>query len=102
MPISLWLPVWQTIARESFQTGQRIAPEQALSRAQALRCATADGAYLTFDEQKKGTLEAGKFADLVVLSADPLTVEESGIAAIRSLMTMVGGNIVHETLGWTT
>ena len=55
---------------------------EALSRAEALRCATANGAYLTFDEDKKGSLETGKFADLAVLSADPLTAEESSIADI--------------------
>src|SRR5262249_22095069 len=78
-PLPLFLPVWQTIARTSFVTGQRVAPEEALTRAQALRCATAGGAYLTFDEARKGTLESGKFADLAVLSADPLTLEERKI-----------------------
>src|SRR5215467_13018404 len=101
VPISPWLPVWQTIARSSYQTKQRVAPEQALSRADALRCATADGAYLTFDEDKKGSLQAGRFADLVVLSADPLTVPEDDIANITARMTMVGGNIVHETPNWS-
>ena len=59
-----------------------IAPEQALTRAEALRCATHNGAYLTFDEDKKGSLEPGKLADLAVLSADPLTVEEIDIRDI--------------------
>jgi predicted amidohydrolase YtcJ len=99
-PISPFNPIWQTIARTSFHTKERIAPAQALTRADALRCATAHGAYLTFDEDKKGSLEPGKLADLVVLSADPLTVEESKISDITSLMTMVGGNIVHETANW--
>jgi predicted amidohydrolase YtcJ len=67
---------------------------------EALRCATADGAYLTFDEGKRGTLQVGKYADLVVLSADPLTVEESRIDGLTSLMTMIGGRIVHETPNW--
>jgi predicted amidohydrolase YtcJ len=101
VPISLWLPVWQSIARESFQTRQRVAPGQALTREEALRCATYDGAYLTFDEDRKGSLQAGMLADLAVLSADPLTVEESGIAEIKSVMTMVGGRIVHETPNWS-
>jgi predicted amidohydrolase YtcJ len=101
VPITPWLPVWQTIARTSYQTKERIAPEQALSRAEALRCATADGAYLTFDEDKKGTLQPGKFADLVVLSADPLSVAEADIANITARMTMVGGKIVHETPNWS-
>ena len=53
VPISNFLPVSQTILRTSYVTKQRIAPEQALTRMEALRCATADGAYLTFDEDKK-------------------------------------------------
>jgi predicted amidohydrolase YtcJ len=97
VPISLFLPIWQTIARTDYRTKERVAPEQALSCADALRCATANGAYLTFDESKKGSLEVGKLADLAVLSADPLTVEEGKIAELTSLMTMVGGRVVHET-----
>jgi predicted amidohydrolase YtcJ len=96
-PASLFLPIWQTIARTSFRTGQRVAPEEALTRADALRCATVNGAYLTFDEDNRGSLQPGKFADLAVLSADPLTVQEDKIADIVSRMTMVGGKIVYET-----
>ena len=77
-----------------------VGAKQALSRIEALRCATVNGAYLTFDEDKKGTLQPGKLADLTVLSADPLTVEETKIAEITSQMTMVGGKIVHETPNW--
>jgi predicted amidohydrolase YtcJ len=97
VPISLFLPIWQTVARTDYRTKERVAPEQALSRADALRCATANGAYLTFDESKKGSLEVGKRADLAVLSDDPLMVEEGKIAELTSLMTMVGGRVVHET-----
>jgi len=100
VPVSPFLPIWQTVARTSYRSKERVAPAEALSRANALRCATANGAYLTFDEHKKGSLETGKLADLAVLSADPLTTEESSIAGIRSLMTMVGGRIVHETPNW--
>ena len=100
VPVSPFLPIWQTVARTSYQSKERVAPAEALSRADALRCATANGAYLTFDEHKKGSLETGKLADLAVLSADPLTTEESSIADIRSLMTMVGGRIVHEIPNW--
>ncbi len=100
VPVSNFLPVSQTIMRQSYVTKQRVAPEQALTRMEALRCATADGAYLTFDEGKRGSLQAGKYADLAVLTADPLTVEEGRIEDITSLMTMVGGRIVHETEGW--
>jgi predicted amidohydrolase YtcJ len=100
-PISLWGPVQQTIVRRDFKSQRQVGAGQALGRMEALRCATANGAYLTFDEEKKGTLRPGKFADLAVLSADPLTVQESKIPDIVSEMTMVGGKIVYETPNWS-
>jgi len=100
-PISLWRPVQQTISRQALKSQRVIGASQALNRKEALRCVTANGAYLTFDEDKKGTLEPGKFADLSVLSADPLTVDETKIADTQSLMTMTGGKIVHETPNWS-
>jgi predicted amidohydrolase YtcJ len=100
VPVSAFLPIWQTIARTSYQTKERIGAGEALSRADALRCATVNGAHLTFDEDKKGSLEVGKLADLAVVSADPLVTEETSIPDTHSLMTMVGGRIVHETANW--
>jgi predicted amidohydrolase YtcJ len=94
----MFWPIWQAVAREDL-TKERIAPEQAVTRAEALRCSTASGAYLTFDEGKKGSLEPGKLADLAVLTADPLTVDD-GLRDISAAMTMVGGKIVHETANW--
>ena len=100
VPSSLFWPIWEVVARMNRVTHEPVAPEQALTRAEALRCATINNAYLTFDEGKKGSLEPGKLADLAVLSADPLAVEEIAIRDITALMTMVGGNVVHETPNW--
>jgi predicted amidohydrolase YtcJ len=100
VPVSLFAPVWQAVARINRYTNARIAPEQAITRAEALRCATRHNAYLTFDEAKKGSLEPGKLADLAVLSDDPLTVAEDAIANITASMTMVGGALVHEAPPW--
>ena len=100
VPISLFWPIWESVARLSRVTNERIAPEQALTRADALRCATENGAYLTFDEEKKGSLEPGKLADLAVLSTDPLTVAEPALRDITADMTMVGGKIVHQKPNW--
>ena len=100
VPVSLFWPIWQVIARESRVTKQRVAPEQAITRPEALRCATRNGAYLTFDEGKKGSLEPGKLADLAVLTADPLTIDETALRDIVSVMTMVGGKTVHESPNW--
>jgi predicted amidohydrolase YtcJ len=99
-PISLWHPVQQTVLRRGIGSNRTYGETQALSRMEALRCTTANGAYLTFDEDKKGTLEVGKFADLVVVSCDPLTVPADQLAQTRALMTMVDGRIVHETPIW--
>jgi predicted amidohydrolase YtcJ len=99
VPVSMFWPIWQAVAREAL-TKERIAPEQAITRAEALRCSTASGAYLTFDEGKKGSLEPGKLADLAVLTDDPLAVDESGLRDIAATMTMVGGKIVHEAPNW--
>jgi predicted amidohydrolase YtcJ len=101
VPTSMFWPIWEAVARLNRATNERVAPEQSLTRAEALQCATINNAYLTFDETKKGSLEVGKFADLAVLSADPLTVEEVAIRDISALMTMVGGNIVHEKPDWS-
>jgi predicted amidohydrolase YtcJ len=100
VPSSMFWPIWEVVARMNRVTNERVAPEQALTRAEALRCATINNAHLTFDEGKKGSLEAGKLADLAVLSADPLGVEEIAIRDVTALMTMVGGNVVHERPNW--
>jgi hypothetical protein len=68
---------------------------EAPSRRQALEMYTRNTAYAANDDDKRGTLEAGKFADLAVLSADYLTVPVQEIGKIRSLLTMVGGNVVY-------
>ena len=99
VPISLWHPIWQAVARRSLYTGETIAPAQRLSREEALRCATAEGAWLSFEEEEKGTIEVGKFADFAVLSDDPLTCPEDTLREIEARMTVVGGRVVHETEG---
>src|SRR5262249_14367596 len=96
VPVSMFWPIWQAVARESL-TKERIAPEQAINRPEALRCSTASGAYFPFVGGKKGPLEAGQLADLAGFALHPPTVDEAGLRDISATMTMVGGKIVHET-----
>ena len=76
--------------------GTRYGPSEAISREEALRLYTTAGAHYTFEERVKGSIEAGKLADLVVLSADPLTVAEEGLKDIQALTTIVAGKVVYE------
>ncbi len=99
VPPSLFWPVWQAVARVGRATNRTIAPAQRLSRADALRAATLEGAYLTFEEDQKGSIEPGKLADLAVLSDDPMTCAEIRIRDITAEMTIVGGRIVLERGG---
>ncbi len=65
------------------------------SREDALRFYTMGSAWFSHDEDKRGSLEVGKLADLAVLSADYLTVPADEIGRIESLLTMLGGKVVY-------
>ena len=63
---------------------------------EALQIETINNAYLTFEERVKGSIEAGKLADLVVLPEDILTCPEKHIEQMAVSMTMVGGKVVYQ------
>jgi hypothetical protein len=65
------------------------------SRRQALEMYTRNTAYAANDDDRRGTLEPGKFADLAVLSADYLTAPVKEVSKIKSLLTLVGGEMVY-------
>jgi predicted amidohydrolase YtcJ len=70
-------------------------PEETPTREEALRMYSLGAAWFTFDEDKRGSLEAGKYADLAVLSDDYLTVPVEKIGELVSLLTLVGGKAVY-------
>ena len=76
--------------------GIAIAPDQAITAAAALRAYTAGGAFASGDEANRGTLRPGQWADLAVLSDDPVAVDPEELSRIRVDMTVVGGKIVFE------
>lgn len=69
--------------------------DQKISREEALRLYTNAGPYLPFEEKRKGSIEVGKLADMVVLSADYLSVHEEKIKGIVAMETIVGGRSVY-------
>lgn len=87
-PINPILGIWAAATRESF-------PEERLSVEEALKTYTVNAAYATFDENKRGTIEVGKQADLTMLSDNPLTIAKDKIKQITVCMTIVNGKIVY-------
>ena len=70
--------------------------ENAVSRQQALRGTTLFAAYANFEEKKKGSIEAGKFADFVILDRDLLKSPKEELRATKVLQTWVGGKKVYQ------
>jgi hypothetical protein len=96
-PVVPYPPLWvlyHFITRDTMSAGV-MGEDQKVSREEALRAMTLGGAALTFEESAKGTLEPGKFADLVVLEEDILTCEPERIRDMGISLTMVGGKIVY-------
>lgn len=78
--------------------GGKITNKEPISREQALIAHTRSNAYLAFRENRIGSLQPGKLADLVVLDQDYLTIAASKIWKIRPLATMLGGKFVYGNL----
>jgi predicted amidohydrolase YtcJ len=66
-------------------------PAERLTVEEAVRCYTINNAYASFEEQLKGSIEAGKLADMVVLSENIFTIPPAAIKDVRVEMTVVGG-----------
>jgi predicted amidohydrolase YtcJ len=78
--------------------GGRLVNRQTISREEALIAHTRSNAVFLFQEANLGSLAPGKYADLLVLDRDYLTVPEGEIKDIKPLLTMVGGKIVHDVM----
>lgn len=87
--------MWMAITRKA-AGGSVLNPEQCINRREALRMWTINGAYGSFDEAKKGSIEAGKLADFAVIDRDYLECPEDEIKDIDVLRTVVDGRVVYE------
>jgi predicted amidohydrolase YtcJ len=96
-PIAPLHALWAILTRRERETGELIAPDQRVSRAEALRACTINGAYLTVEEHRKGSIEPGKWADIAVFDGDLLTVPEDRMQDLPIRLTIVGGRIVHHS-----
>lgn len=94
-PINPFLNMYVMVTRKD-PNGNAYGPAEAITREQALRLYTSAASHYNFDEARKGTIEPGKLADMVVLSADYTSVPEEQIKDIKADLTLVGGKVVFQ------
>ncbi|HEY7165722.1 MAG TPA: amidohydrolase family protein [Candidatus Binatia bacterium] len=89
-----WLMMfYMTTAKNN--AGVVINADQTITRLEALRMYTSGSAYLSFDDDRLGTIETGKLADLVVLNDNPLTVSDDQFKKLHSVMTLQAGKTIY-------
>ncbi len=88
--------LWASIARKTEVLGTQMGTKQKVTRDEAIRMYTIKGAYYTFEENIKGSIEPGKMADMIVLDKDILTCPEDEIKDTKTLKTILGGKTVYE------
>ena len=85
---------YATVSRKT-KDGSVFYPDQRMSRMEALKSSTLDAAYAAFEEPSRGSLKAGKLADMTVLSKDITTIPEEEIPGTKVVYTIVGGRVVY-------
>ena len=98
-PYNPFLGMWITLTRQPRWTDQPLHPEQRITREQAIRLYTVNNAYLTFEENQKGSLEKGKLADFIVLDRDILTCPLDQVKDIQVDGTYLGGRLIYSKPG---
>ena len=93
-PYDPFLGIWTTLVRRPRWTDAPLHAEQCAHRAEAIRLYTINNAFLTFEEKEKGSLEAGKLADFIVLDRDILTCPIDAVKDINVRETWLGGHRV--------
>ena len=92
-PLDPMFILWTAVNRTS-RSGQIIGPDERISVLDGLKALTIDGAHQYFEDNRKGSIEVGKLADLVILTANPTKVDPAAIKAIKVAETIKGGKSV--------
>ena len=97
-PVTYYRPfvqIYEAVTRKS-SSGQVVGPEEAINVMDAIRVYTWNGAYLSKEEDRLGSIEPGKLADLIVLDRDIPSVPPDEIKNVQVLTTIVDGRVVYE------
>jgi predicted amidohydrolase YtcJ len=86
---------YATVSRK-LKDGKVFYPDQRMSRMEALKSYTMNGAYAAFEEENRGSLKPGKYADITVLSKDILKIPEDEIPTAKVVYTIVGGKVLYK------
>ena len=89
------IPSYYASVSRRLKDGSVFYPDQRMSRMEALKSYTINGAYAAFEENNRGSLKPGKYADVTVLSKDILTVREAEIPSAKVVYTIVGGKVLY-------
>ncbi len=87
---------YASVTRKREDNGYEFFPEQRMTRKEALDSYTINNAYASFEEDIKGSLEAGKYADLVILSHNLMSCSDEDILRAMVISTIVGGEVKYE------
>jgi predicted amidohydrolase YtcJ len=93
-PFEPLMAIQSLVTRKDFE-GRIWGANQRVTVDEALRIGTIHGAYASYEEKSKGSIEAGKLADFVILEKDPHDVDPDQIKHIKVIRTVVGGRTVH-------
>ena len=94
-PFAVRLGMWSAVNRIEKNSGEVLVPEERISVRDALKMWTIHGAYATFEENVKGSIEPGKYADMAVLDQDPLSIDVTEIRDMEVLFTILAGEVVY-------
>ncbi len=95
LPIGPLVGLYAAVTRKG-PSGEVLGAAEAISREQAIHAYTAETAYLSWEENQKGTLEPGKLADMVVLDRDIMTIPPEDILKIKIDLTIIDGKVVYD------
>ncbi len=97
-PVTPYYPfpsLWASIARRTEVNNVQMGTEQCITREEAIKLYTINGAYHTFEEDLKGSIEPGKLADIIIIDRDILTCPLDDIKETKVLQTILGGKTVY-------